>query len=674
MPARALENVERPAGARTNADLWGGDAIAEMLRRCDIEYIALVPGSSYRGLHDSLINYLGNAQPQMLVCLHEEHSVAIAHGYSKVNGRAMAAAVHSNVGLMHATMAIFNAYCDRAPVLVLGANGPMDASRRRPWIDWIHTSRDLGALVRGYVKWDEQPASPRAGMEATVRAWQLANTHPKAPTYVCYDVSDLEQKLEPDFPLLDVTNFALPSDPVPDVADVAKAVEFLRGAQRPLIMVGRSSRKGEDWERRVRLAELLGAAVITDAKTPASFPTEHPLHVGEAGMFTSAPEKAAIFAADVILALDCVDLGGALFASFGHDLADRVVISAGVDDGLANGWSYDHCMLPPVTLKLASTPDNAVAMLLAQCEGMAPRSPWRTVPATMPPAPAADGTLDLRGLARAVGAARRGRNVTLVRLPIGWPNNETPFSDPLDYLGADGGAGVGSGPGMAVGSALALRGSGRLPVAILGDGDFIMGGSAIWTAAHYRIPLLIIVANNRSYFNDEIHQETMARVRGRHVENRWIGQRLDDPPVDLDHMAKSFGAVTERSSGRRPGSAPCRPGGGSRRGGSGCDLCARCSGHARLFHGDDRFCAKGEPVISAGHRRTRQFSRHHSRHRRPLNRSSAGRGYTYCSSPQLSAASPKKVAFRPWREERGCDPWPVSRYGRQRSVRRRRPG
>jgi thiamine pyrophosphate-dependent acetolactate synthase large subunit-like protein len=393
------------------------------------------------------------------------------------------------------------------------------------------------------VKWDEQPASPRAGMEATLRAWQLANTHPKAPTYVCFDVSDLEQQLDPDFPLLDVTRFAIPSDPVPDEADVAKVVEFLRHARRPLIMLGRSSRKREDWERRIRLAELLGAAVLTDTKTPSSFPTEHPLHVREAGMFLSAPQKAAIFEADVILALDWVDLGGTLFQSFGHEIADRVVISVSVDDGLANGWNYDHFMLPPVTLKLAATPENVVDRLLAACGGIVPRSGWRTVPAQPPPA-ASDGPLDLRGLARAVGAARRGRNVTLIRLPIGWPNDETPFSDSLDYLGADGGAGIGSGPGMAVGAALALREGGRVPVAILGDGDFIMGAGAIWTATHYRIPLLIIVANNRSYFNDETHQETVARVRGRQIENRWIGQRLDDPPVDLDHLAKSMGAVT----------------------------------------------------------------------------------------------------------------------------------
>ena len=152
--------VDRPIPAGVNAAGFGSDVVADALRATGIAYIALNPGASYRGFHDSLVNYLGNERPQMLLCLHEESAVAIAHGYAKVTGKAMAAAVHSNVGLMHATMAIFNAWCDRMPMVMLGATGPVDAVKRRPWIDWIHTARDQGALVRGYTKWDDQPASP----------------------------------------------------------------------------------------------------------------------------------------------------------------------------------------------------------------------------------------------------------------------------------------------------------------------------------------------------------------------------------------------------------------------------------------------------------------------------------------------------------------------------------
>ena len=187
--------IERPVSAGGNAAGFGSDVVAETLRALDIPYIALNPGASYRGLHDSLVNYLGNERPQMLLCLHEEAAIAIAHGYAKVTGRAMATAVHSNVGLMHATMAIFNAWCDRMPLIVLGATGPVDATQRRPWIDWIHTARDQGALVRGYTKWDDQPASPAAAREAVLRAAWIANTRRCGPVYVNLDAGMQEAKL-----------------------------------------------------------------------------------------------------------------------------------------------------------------------------------------------------------------------------------------------------------------------------------------------------------------------------------------------------------------------------------------------------------------------------------------------------------------------------------------------
>src|SRR5690348_16950314 len=191
----AVAALERPAQPGVNAAAFGSDVVADTLRALDVPYIALNPGASYRGLHDSLVNYLGNSAPQMLLCLHEESAVAIAHGYAKVTGRAMAAALHSNVGLIHATMAIFNAWCDRMPVLLIGATGPVDAAKRRPWIDWIHTARDQGALVRPYTKWDDQPASPAAAREAILRAGWIANTAPRGPTYVNLDAGMQEEKL-----------------------------------------------------------------------------------------------------------------------------------------------------------------------------------------------------------------------------------------------------------------------------------------------------------------------------------------------------------------------------------------------------------------------------------------------------------------------------------------------
>src|SRR5271169_1448245 len=199
--------IERPLPLPSGNALFGSDVVAETLRALDIPFIALNPGSSYRGLHDSLVNYLGNAQPQMLLCLHEEHAVAIAHGYAKVTGRPMAAAVHSNVGLMHATMAVFNAWCDRMPILLLGATGPVDAAKRRPWIDWIHTARDQGAIVRHYTKWDDQPASPAAAREAMLRGFWLANCAPHGPVYINLDAELQEAALTEVLPPVDVRRY-----------------------------------------------------------------------------------------------------------------------------------------------------------------------------------------------------------------------------------------------------------------------------------------------------------------------------------------------------------------------------------------------------------------------------------------------------------------------------------
>src|SRR5215467_11416705 len=284
--------IERPIPSGTNAAGFGSDVVAEVLRDLDIPYIALNPGASYRGLHDSLVNHIGNATPQMLLCLHEESAVAIAHGYAKVTGKAMAAAVHSNVGLFHATMAIFNAWCDRMPVVVIGATGPVDAAKRRPWIDWIHTARDQGAIVRGYVKWDDQPSSPAATREALLRAGWIAQTAPRGPVYVNLDAELQEARLEAPLPPIDAARFMPPAPVAPPPATIEQAASLLRGAKRPVILAGRASRSLAAWNARVALAETLGARVLTDLKQGAAFPTDHPLHAGAPGMIAPAGDAA----------------------------------------------------------------------------------------------------------------------------------------------------------------------------------------------------------------------------------------------------------------------------------------------------------------------------------------------------------------------------------------------
>src|SRR6266850_1883088 len=228
-----------PAPVPESREHWGGDGLAAMLPARDIPYLALDPGASYRGLHDSIVNYLGNERPQMLLCLHEEGAVAIANGYARTSGRMMGAVLHSNVGLQPGTMAIFNAWCDRVPMLILGATGPWDAARRRPWIDWIHTASDQGALVRDYTKWDNQPASVPAAYEALLRAVQMANTPPRGPTYINLDAALQEAKIGALPPLPDVTRFRPPEPVQPDDAAIAKAAQLLSGAKNPEI--GRAS-------------------------------------------------------------------------------------------------------------------------------------------------------------------------------------------------------------------------------------------------------------------------------------------------------------------------------------------------------------------------------------------------------------------------------------------------
>ncbi len=530
--------VERPASSPSDHQRFGSDAVADALRDLGIAYIALNPGASYRGLHDSLVNHLGNAAPQMLLCLHEEHAVAIAQGWAKVTGRPMLAAVHSNVGLFHATMAIFNAWCDRMPVIVLGATGPVDAAKRRPWIDWIHTAQDQGAIVRPYVKWDAQPASPAAAREALFRAAWLAQTAPCGPVYINLDAAMQEAPLAAPLPPIDPARFMPRVQAGPDPALVRHATELLRGAARPLILAGRVGRGEAEWDARVRLAEALDARVATDLKVGAAFPTDHPLHVGKPGVFPGPETSAAIREADVILSFDWVDLGGTLRAACDGGEPTATVIQVSLDHVLHNGWSADHQGLPAVDLFIAADPDRTAAALLA----LLPPKPEHARQWT-PPQPDSAAPLAVPHLAAALFAAVGERPVSLLHLPLSWDGQFWPFRHPLEFIGSDGGGGIGGGPGISVGAALALRGSGRLAISICGDGDFLMGVTALWTAVHYRIPLLIVVANNQSFFNDEVHQERMARERGRPVENKWIGQRLTDPELDLAGLARAQGAL-----------------------------------------------------------------------------------------------------------------------------------
>ena len=539
-PPKSAIVHDSPVRSKESDQFWGSDAVAAMLRELNIRYIALNPGASYRGFHDSIVNYLGNRDPQMILSIHDENAVAIAHGYWKASGEMMAAALHSNVGLMHATMAIFDAWCDRASVLIMGATGPWDASKRRPWIDWIHTTSDQGALIRDYTKWDNQPGSVSAAMEAVMRGAQIAQTAPRGPVYINLDIAMQEEKIGPLPPLPDVSRFAPPPAVRPDAEVVAAAARLLSGAKNPIMLAGRCSRSMEGWNARIALAEKLNARVLTNLKMAAAFPTDHRLHVGPSANRLSAELQKFITDADVILSLDWLDLAGTLKQAYGGKPITAKVIQVSCDAHSHRGWSMDYQAMPPIDAYLLCEPEAGVPLLTeavkARTAAVSPAPEMK-----VPPLPA--DVVSLRGVSDALAEATKGLDICYTHLPIGWHGAYARFNHPLDYLGAEGGGGVGAGPGVTVGAALALKGSGRLPIGVLGDGDFLMGNTTLWTAAHYQIPCLMIVCNNRSFFNDELHQERVAIARGRPPENRWIGQRIDDPDIDLAAMARAQGAT-----------------------------------------------------------------------------------------------------------------------------------
>lgn len=518
---------------------FGSDVIAETLRDLGLRYIALNPGASYRGLHDSLVNFT-QGDPEILLCIHEEAAVAIAHGWAKVSGQPMAVALHSNVGLMHGSMGIFNAFCDRVPMVVLGATGPVDAARRRPWIEWIHTSQDQGALVRDFVKWDDQPASVEAARDALIQGAQVAATAPRGPVYINLDAELQEKALPAPLPAADLARRRAPRAAAPDPSLVDEAAALLSAAERPVMLCGRMSRAQADWDRRIALAERLGARVITDFKTGSTFPSTHPAIVGAAGYFPDAAAKAAISEADAILNLDWVDFGGLLRSIFGPEPVPARIISASLDSFAQRGWSKDGGAPFAADVALLNEPDQVVAALLGRLGAPKAR---QQITAPAPGNPAPDGPLNPQAVALVLRHSLAGRDSCLIRGPLSWSGEDWPMLHPLASLGYDGGGGIGSGPGMAVGGALALRdaGSPLLPLAVLGDGDFLMNASALWTAVAAKIPLMVIVQNNRSFYNDEVHQDTVARQRGRPPENRHVGIAMTGPDIDISAISRGFG-------------------------------------------------------------------------------------------------------------------------------------
>lgn len=544
-----LTKFDRPVNVGNPKMGWASDVAAEMLRRMGIKYLSMNPGASYRGFHDSIVNYLGNDDPQMILCLHEDHAVHIAQGYAKATDEPMGCILHSNVGLLHGTMGIFNAWCNRVPMVIMGATGPVDVMKRRPWIDWIHTAKDQGALIRNFVKYDDEPRSAQALAETMVRVNKTIRTAPTAPAYVCLDAGLQESEIDPEMKLPDVSRF-LPPPPTPaPQQSIEEAAELLANAKKPVIMMGRLKRDEKGWENRIRLAELLGAGVTTDMKTGAAFPTDHALHLAPPSNRPREEAESEIKNADVILDLNWVDLAGTFKLIFGREEVNAKVIHVSMDSIIHNGWTTDHMGMPIGDITMLAEPEPVVEQLIEALEKLLNgESRWDGANKGRTADPDATyemlnqgDNISVEAVTLCMNEVRKGRKITLTNVTIGWAADGYHFTHPLDYLGNDGGGGLASGTGTAIGAGLALADTDRTVVAVLGDGDTMQGSSSLWTAAHYSIPVLFVISNNRSNFNDEIHQETVAKMRDRPVENRWIGQRIDDPTVSIERYAASLG-------------------------------------------------------------------------------------------------------------------------------------
>lgn len=546
-----MKDIERPVASVEGSLAWGSDVAAQMLRELEIPYVTLNPGASFRGFHDSLVNYLGNETPQLLLCLNEDHVISIAHGYAKATDKAMAAVLHSNVGLLHGAMGMFNAWCDRMPMVVIGATGPVAPEKRRPWIDWIHTAKDQGAVVRDYTKWDDEPRSAEGLVDGFLRGHQLTSMSPRAPVYICLDAGLQEERLQqpPKFP--DVSRYQPPEPPSASDQDIDALCAAILKAERPLFLFGRGARGEANWDRRVELAELVGASVMTSIRERSVFPTDHPLHVVHPSFWLTPAAKDQVKAADLIVSFDWVDLKGFMLqVSRDTQALPAKVAHISLDSILHRGWSMDYFGLPHVDLPMMADPDKVVSKLLdALREKLGGKRRWdgqnrnTTKPADY--SENAGTQLQARDVEVALARVRGDDTITLAHVTIGWSGAVYHFRDHLDFLGHDGGAGLAAGPGLTIGAALALKDSGRPVVSVLGDGDFMQGNSALWTAARYGIPALFIISNNSSNFNDELHQEAVAKIRNRATENKWIGQRIAGPELDLLAIARAQGVEGE---------------------------------------------------------------------------------------------------------------------------------
>jgi acetolactate synthase-1/2/3 large subunit len=539
------------------------DDMVDVIKSLGLAYITTNPGSSFRGLHESLVNYGGNEKPEILTCCHEESSVAMAHGFAKIAGQPIGVLAHGTVGLQHAAMAIYNAYCDRVPVFILVGN-TLDAAARRPGVEWAHSVQDAAAMVRDYSKWDDLPMSIDHFAESAVRAYKLALAPPMGPVLLVVD-SELQERASPGPRTVRMPRLTLSTPPQAESGAVAETARLLVAAEHPVIVADRAARTAAGLSALIELAETLQAGVVDQAGR-LNFPSRHPLN-------QSARARQAIAEADVILGLEVGDFFGTLHAvrdqlhrSFRRIAAANVkTITISTRDLAIKANYQDFQRFQDVDLSIAA---DAEASLPAITEAvkrlLTPAHRTRFVERGKTLSAASAAALDRS--AEAAGYAWDASPVTTARLcaeiwaqirredwslvsqlnPISaWPMRLWDFERHYRFIGGSGGAGVGYTLPAAVGAALANRAHGRLTVNIQPDGDLMYAPGVLWTAAHHRIPLLSVMHNNRGYHQEVMHVQRMANRHNRGIDRASIGTTLDNPNIDYARLAQSMGVYAE---------------------------------------------------------------------------------------------------------------------------------
>ena len=538
---------------------YGSDVMVDLLAGLDIPYVALNPGASFRGLHDSLVNRPG--APEIILCPHEKIAVQLAHGYAKASGRLMAAALHDTVGLLHGSLGIFGAYLDRTPVLVLGGAGPMDTARRRPWIDWIHTSNIQGNAVRDFTKWDDQPASLAAMPEAFARARRVAVSEPAGPVYLGLDADLQERELEGPIPDVDWARFPSPSRLGADPAALDAAARALAEAARPVIVAGYAGRDPRAFDWLPALAELVAAAVV-DTGDRLNMPTAHELNLTGSD---------AVGEADLVLLLDVKDASPLLLEADKTTRATRSrlapgarVVDIGFNELQTSAWVHHHGQLLPTDLSVTADTsvvlpeliERVAALVAADLSARAAerrarrgslterharlRDDWAAAAARRH----AERPVSPPRLAAEVWAAIRDHDWVLTGgTADGWTARLWDVDRAYRHPGKS--LGTATQVGISLGVALAHRGSGRLVVDIQPDGDLLYDAAALWVASANRIPLLVVMYNNRAYYNDWDHQVRLAEQRGSDPARASIGVAIESPAPDFAGLARSLGWSAE---------------------------------------------------------------------------------------------------------------------------------